>query len=95
MTEAKYANCVTSFSIKNYYFGICNLFSSPSSGQFWSQSCSEEGGRSSGSKADVEGVETLLTVPVECSTLLPPAAEHKMLNSASAAAQILCEGFLR
>lgn len=43
----------------------------------------------------VEGVETLLTVPMECSTLLPPAAEHKMLNTASAAAQILCEGFLR
>lgn len=35
-------------------------------------------------------VETccFLAVPMECSTLLPPAAEHKMLSTASAAAQI-------
>lgn len=38
----------------------------------------------------VEVVETccFLTVPMECSTLLPPAAEHEMLSTASAAAQI-------
>lgn len=38
----------------------------------------------------VEVAETccFLTVPIECSSLLPPAAEHEMQSAASATAQI-------
>lgn len=43
-----------------------------------------------------EVVETccFLSVPMECSTFLPPAAAHEMLSTASAAAEIPRYGFL-
>lgn len=70
--------------------GICSLFSSPVLGTVGPRAALRKEDAPVDPRQHVEVVETccFLTVPVECSTLLPPAEEHEMLSTASAAAQI-------